>query len=184
MRSIDELLLLICTYFNENEIKYFIRGGIAVILQGRFRTTEDIDIILVSDTIEIEKFVEFCETNELSVDPYDLEQGKIDGSQMTIIDFPNGLRIDLKYVFTHWDKDAIENVDVIEYKGIKLRVCRPEYLILNKIYKGSRIDLEDAYSVLFHHKNRLDYRIMKNYAEFFEIVEEYQEFMKRANINK
>ena len=182
MRRFDQLLLLICDYFNQHNITYFIRGGVAVMLQGRFRTTEDIDINLSTENFDIEDFVSFCKRYDLSVDPYDLEAGKKDGSQITIMDFANSIRIDLKYIFTKWDKEAIKDVDLIKYQNVVLRVCKPEYLILRKIYKGSRIDIEDAYSVYFKNKNRLDHGVMESLADFFEIQEEFIAFLKRANI--
>lgn len=180
MEEFNKLLLLICEFFNNNNIEYFIRGGVAVILQGRFRTTEDIDIITSPSMFPINEFIEFCRENNLSVDPYDLKEAKKDGGQITIMDFAHSIRIDLKYVFSRWDREAIKNVDNISYKNSILKVCKPEYLIMNKIYKGSRIDIEDAYSVYFQNKNRLDFTIMEKFAIIFNIKEEFAKFLEKS----
>ena len=72
------------------------------------------------------------------------------------MDFPNSVRIDLKFASSQWDKGVIKNKEIFSYKNQDINISSPEYLIMNKIYKGSRIDIEDAYSVFFQNKKRLD----------------------------
>ena len=181
MRRFDDLVVLMCSFFNNHNVDYFIRGGVAVILQGRFRTTEDIDVIIDPVTFPINEFVKFCEINNLTVNHYDLVEEKRDDSQITIQDFPNSIRIDLKYVFSKWEKMAIIDTNSIQYKNVKLKVLKPEYLIINKIYKGSRIDIEDAYSVFFQNKERLDVSLIQKLVLLFGVRDEYDEFMKRSS---
>jgi hypothetical protein len=180
LRRFDELIVIVCRYFSENKIDYAIRGGVAVIFQGRFRTTEDIDFILSSEYFDIDNFVEFCKKNDLSVDPYDFEEGMKDGGQITIMDFPNNIRIDMKFALSLWDRGVIENKEKFTYKNQDINICSPEYLIMNKIYKGSRIDVEDAYSVYFQNKNRLDNSVLEFLANHFNIEKEFKEFLKKS----
>jgi len=180
LRRFDELIVIVCRYFSENKIEYVIRGGVAVIFQGRFRTTEDIDFVVNLENFDIENFVEFCKKNELSVDPYDLVDGMKDGGQITIMDFPNNVRIDMKFALSTWDKGAIENKEIFSYENQDISICSPEYLIMNKIYKGSRIDIEDAYSIYFQNTKRLDKSVLDFLAIYFGIEKDFQDFIKKS----
>ncbi|MFX1512510.1 MAG: hypothetical protein ACFFCQ_07985 [Promethearchaeota archaeon] len=180
MRRFDELILLIGQYFLNKNIAYAIRGGVAVLFQGRFRTTEDIDIIINPENFEIQDFIDFCQKNTLTVDPYDLKEGLIDRSQITIMDFPNSIRVDMRYAFTKWDKGAIKRAEIFSYKNQKISVISPEYLIINKIYKSGRIDLEDAYSVYFQNESRINFDLMEQLAELLKVKKEYNAFIKKV----
>ncbi len=179
MRRFDELILLVGQYFLEKNIRYAIRGGVAVLFQGRFRTTEDIDVIVNPEKFNIQDFVDFCEEIKLTVDPYDLQEGLTDRSQITLMDFPNSIRIDMRYAFTEWDKGAIKQAEIFSYKNQKIYVINPEYLIVNKIYKGGRIDIEDAYSVYFQNKLRIDFKLMEQLADLLDVKRELNAFLKK-----
>ncbi|MFX0092954.1 MAG: hypothetical protein ACFFBD_14440 [Candidatus Hodarchaeota archaeon] len=40
MRRFDELIVLLSKYFLDHSVPFVIIGGVAIIFQGRFRTTE------------------------------------------------------------------------------------------------------------------------------------------------
>lgn len=181
MRRFDELLIIICQFFNNKQIHYFIRGGVAVLFQGRFRTTEDINIIVSHSGFNDQDFIDFCNSHNLSIDPYDLEEGKSDGGNITIMDFPNSIRIDMRFLYSRWDKEAILLAEDFNLNDIEIKVVSPEYLIVNKIYKGSRIDIEDAYSVYYQNMDRLDVSLMEYIAEMLSIEKEFKEFIKKGN---
>jgi hypothetical protein len=46
MRSMREVLKLVCTFLNGEEVEYVVVGGLAVLFYGIPRTTMDIDLII------------------------------------------------------------------------------------------------------------------------------------------
>ncbi|MDI6819786.1 MAG: hypothetical protein QMC89_02630 [Candidatus Hodarchaeaceae archaeon] len=64
MRKIDEILLLVCGFLDEESIDYVMVGGLAVNFYGIPRTTVDIDIILRIEEDEIPALVNFLSRND------------------------------------------------------------------------------------------------------------------------
>jgi hypothetical protein len=176
--------VIICKYFNENNVPYVIIGGVAVLFQGRFRTTEDIDIVIFGKKLNINSFVHFCKDNELSIEQYELEEGLKNGSHVSILDIPDRLRIDLKGAKSTWDVELVKDSETFQYKNIIFRVAKPEYLIANKLYKGSEIDLEDALSVYFRNKDRINLDLLNRLVSMLEVIEEFRTFLAKAESYK
>ncbi len=57
MRSMHEILKLVCTFLNGEEVEYVVVGGLAVLFYGIPRTTMDIDLIIAADMAERKQFV-------------------------------------------------------------------------------------------------------------------------------
>ncbi len=178
LRRFDELVLLLSKYFNEHNIPYCIIGGVAILFQGRFRTTEHIDFVIFHEKITIKNFTHFCENNDLSVDSYDLHEGFKDGSQITIMDFQNSIRVDLRTATSRWENEVIKKAESFKYNNITIKVARPEFLISNKLYKGGQIDLEDAYSVLYQNEERIDWDLLRELAQSLRVDKKLEEFLK------
>ena len=177
MRRFDELLILVCTYFNNEKIPYTIIGGVAVLFQGRFRTTEDIDLVVLHKNIDIEDFVFYCKQNELSIENYELTNGFKARSHISIFDLPSGLRIDLRGVYTEWDEGVVDSAEEYEYEGKILKIAKPEYLIANKLFKGGSLDIEDAFSVYVQNQNRINLELLKRISDLLGVGESLQKLL-------
>lgn len=180
MKRFDELLVIICRYFNENNVPFMVIGGVAILYQGRFRTTEDIDIVIIHEKLDTGSFTRYCKNNGLSIEEHELVEGLKEGSHVSILDLPNRLRIDLKGKNGFWNNMAIDKADEYQYEGVKVRVASPEYLIANKLYKGGEIDIEDAYSVYFINKERIDNTLLKELAAKLQVTEKLKLFLAKA----
>ncbi len=56
MRSVNDILKLVCTFLNQRNIDYCIVGGFAVIIHGNPRSTMDIDFVIgEKDILDIVK---------------------------------------------------------------------------------------------------------------------------------
>jgi hypothetical protein len=153
---------------------------VAILFQGRFRTTEDIDIIITHDKMKIPPFVTFCQSQGLSLEEYELEVGLKEKSHISILDLPNNIRIDLKGVYTLWDKAAVQDTEIFEYENVKIRVAKPEYLISNKLYKGGEIDLEDAFSVYIRNEERIDLKLLQKLARMLGVEKSLMVFKEKV----
>ncbi|MFW9916789.1 MAG: hypothetical protein ACFFGZ_14385 [Candidatus Thorarchaeota archaeon] len=168
-----------CQYFNNCNIPYCIIGGVAVLFQGRFRTTEDIDFVIFHENLSIPGFTNFCKINGLSVGSYDLQEGVKDGSQITIMDFPNSIRVDLKIATSRWEKGVVKEAEAFKYDNITIMVAKPEFLISNKLYKGGRVDLEDAYSVYYQNEERISLELLKELVQILGVEEALDKFLAK-----
>ena len=69
MTDIEETLKLVCSFLNENDMRYVIVGGIAVMYHGVPRTTVDIDFILDLGEPQLDLFFEYLSENQFDVEP-------------------------------------------------------------------------------------------------------------------
>ncbi len=131
--------------------------------------------------MNIESFVNFCETNSLSVEKYELEEGFKEKSHISIFDLPNGIRIDLDGGYTPWHRMIVEEADTFLYENIPIKVAKPEHLIINKMIKGSTLDLEDAFSVYIQNQERINDGLMEKLASLKDVKDQYQEFLVKIS---
>jgi len=161
---------------------------VVVLFQGRFRTTEDIDVIILHKELNIEEFGNFCKKNELSIESFELKEGFKEHSHISIFDLPNAIRIDCKGAYTQCDRECIKDPEQYNYEGVLIRVASPEYIIINRLYKGGQIDYEDAFSVYLHNRDRIDEEKLRKYSKILKIENLLQDFLIRAenisNINE
>lgn len=162
--SIINIIKLLCTYFNDNEIDYVIVGGISVIAWGRTRTTEDIDIIMNHHQLNIEDFVTYLQKNNFFADTSDFE-GFLTKDHCTIF-YKEGLfRVDITGVYTPDNKISIKEARSAEFHGVNIKLDSPESLIAHKIVFGSQQDLEDASAIYTRLKQSINQEKMFEHAK-------------------
>ena len=156
-------------------------GGVAILFQGRFRTTEDIDVVIVPEHLDLESFVTFCEEHSLSITKYELEEGFKEQSHVSIFDFPSNIRIDLMGTYTHWDRIIVEEAETFLYDETPIKIAKPEHLIINKLNKGGKLDLEDAYSVYFQNQTRIDVQMLERLANLMNVKDQLEDFLVKVS---
>jgi len=57
--------------------------------------------------------------NGLTIEKYEVSNGFKEKSHISVLDIPNGLRIDLRGVYTEWDKGVVETAE--KYDKLKLK---------------------------------------------------------------
>ena len=124
----------VCEALNNEGVKYVVVGGCAVILHGYYRTTHDIDLLLDPSTENIRKLKkvlqEVYKTDEISeIRDVDIDQYAVvrfaPESEEIVIDLIGKIgRIDFE--------TAIQDVEEIEFEGVKIPVCGLHTLIETK----------------------------------------------------
>ena len=145
MKKFDNLIKTLCFYFSTHNVEYCIIGGVAVLLQGRFRTTEDLDIIVLHQNLKTDDFTNFCKKEQLSIEENELIEGFDQQSHISIFDFNMGVRIDLKGVYSSWDQSVVDSAESFLYDDVTIKIAKPETLInlhqsiLNMLFLMRRI---------------------------------------------
>jgi hypothetical protein len=63
MRTIEQILDIVCDFLNKNSIDYVIVGGFAVLFYGNPRTTMDIDYVIQLEDDNIPVLAKFLQEN-------------------------------------------------------------------------------------------------------------------------
>ena len=66
MRTIEEIVVLVCKHLNEHEIPYVIVGGIVIPFVGAPRTTVDVDLIIKLSSDNMARLIGFFASKRFS----------------------------------------------------------------------------------------------------------------------
>lgn len=176
--KMNDILEKVCRFMGKEEIEYVIVGGIAVLIYGRPRSTMDVDIIIKIKEEEIANLVEFLKENEFRISSEDLRQVLAEKSNCTAFYRNSLFRLDIRGVYTHFDRKTLQRRKEINYEVINLFLASPEDTLLNKILFGSEKDTEDAESVWLRQEG-LDLNYMEEMSRKLGIEREYRSFIRR-----
>ena len=136
--ELQKEIVRVCKALNNEGVKYVLVGGCAVILQGYYRTTHDIDLLVDSSIENIRRlkkaFKEIFKSDEIS------EIRDVDIDQYAVVRFaPESEEIVIDMIGkigTIDFKAAIQDIEEIKVEGVIIPVCGLSMLIETK--KGIR----------------------------------------------
>lgn len=176
---IKELIKKITSKLDEYDIKYMIIGGQAVILYGEPRLTKDIDITIGVDSSKANVIIKLLEELNLKI----LVNNPLEFIKKTMvipaIDEQSGIRIDIIFSFSEYEKEAINRVKKVEIDGNFINYISIEDLIIHKIISGRARDLEDIKNIMLKNKS-IDEKYIEYWLKEFEKVME-DDFLKKFN---
>lgn len=140
---ISEFQILLKTLEKE-QIEYAICGGMAMAIHGLIRSTVDIDLVLLNETIPKTKKVLNKIGFQLETEPMNFSQGKIRIHRLTKFDSESEdfLVLDILEVTEVLKKIWSEKVNLI-WKDSLISVINKKGLIKMKQIRNSQIDIED-----------------------------------------
>jgi len=179
LMNIEETLLTVTKYFNDQGIPYVVVGGFAAIVWGRVRTTYDIDIIIDHKKLDVKRFIHFLTSKGLSAKEYEITQAFAENSHSTIFVMEKPFyRIDLRGIYTTEDREAISTAKKVKYKDQAIFFSSPENLIAHKLKFGSERDLEDAEVIFLAQKASLNMDYLHALCKRLNVTEKLDEFLK------
>jgi len=145
-KGLIEIFLKVCDSFNKIGVDYVIVGGLAVILHGYPRLTNDIDFFVNPSKENVEKIKNalmgiFNDNSIEDIKPTDIEE-------YAVIRYatPEGFYLDfigqIGEVFKF--HDVKEGVEFFEIENIKVPVCSVEKLLKLKEKSSRPIDQQDV----------------------------------------
>jgi hypothetical protein len=162
----EHLLGKIALQLKKASIPYMVIGGQAVLLYGEPRLTRDIDITLgigadglnrvkkifsnIGLTSLVEKEKEFVERNMV----------------LPVIDKKSGIRVDLIFSYSAYERQAIERAKNIKLGRSMVRFASLEDVAIHKIIAGRARDLEDVKSIFIKNQRYDSVYIEKWLNEF------------------
>jgi len=151
------------------ELPFMIIGGHAVLLHGRPRLTEDLDITLGVDPSRLSDIQSVCDTLGLVPLPSDLEQF-VRSTFVLPARAESGVRVDFIFSTTPYEGLAIERAVRVELEGVAVPFATAEDLILHKLFAGRPRDLEDVSGIVLRQRGKLDWDYLEQWASEFRTV--------------
>jgi len=170
--SLEEFFKLVIQCLRETGIQYVVVGGIASIVWGRPRTTNDVDVIIKATRSEISSLADFLEKKGFVYGTKDIARALEEKSIATILheDFP--YKMDIKGIYEALDERSLYNRLSLRIFNLEAYIEKPEDLIIAKLRYGSTMDFEDAKAILIRQNEKLDYEYLENIAKQEDLEED------------
>lgn len=179
MRSVNDILKLVCTFLNERNINYCIVGGFAVIIHGNPRSTMDIDFVLQIEEKDIPEVVKFLQDNNFFADEEDMRAAFLEKSHSTVEDKETMYRLDIKGMYNEMDERVLKNKVRVGYLGTTIYVASAEDTIANKLLFGREQDINDALGIYVRQKQKLDMNYLEALCLRLGVQEELKNLMRK-----
>lgn len=144
----QKLLEKLARSLDAASIPYMIIGGQAVLLYGEPRLTKDIDVTLGVGVESLEQVHAVATAMGLSI----LVSNRDDFVRKTMVlparDDASGIRIDLVFSFSPYERRAIERAKGVAIGSATVRFAALEDVIIHKVVAGRPRDLEDVRTLL------------------------------------
>lgn len=151
----------------EREIPFMLIGGQAVLLHGRPRLTDDIDITLGVDPSALAAMLAACAALDLTPLPSDPEEFVRETFVLPAAHGATRQRVDFIFSSTPYERQAIERAVSVEVGGTAVPFASAEDLLIHKLFAGRARDVEDAESIARRQAGTLDWNYVEHWAEQF-----------------
>jgi len=166
--------------FAKRQIPYMLIGGQAVLVHGRPRLTEDIDVTLGMGPAGLSRILELCRDVQLDPLPEKPEEFAQETSVLPTHHGASGIRVDFIFSTTPYEQQAIERAIQIDVDGVPVAFATAEDLIVHKLFAGRPRDLEDAIGIVARQGNELDWDYLENWAREFSAVPGREEMPRQV----
>lgn len=167
---------------------YMVIGGQAVLLYGEPRLTRDVDVTLGVGPEKLPALLDWVRESGWQV----LVDSPTDFVAKTLVlpclEPGSGIRIDLLFSFSPYERQAIQRARVITISETPVRFAAVEDLVIHKIVAGRPRDLEDVRAVLLKNQN-LDVSYVRRWLQELrsgrdeDLVARFEELWKRSGSN-
>jgi len=143
----EDLLERLSSALDAAGIPYMIIGGQAVLVHGEPRLTRDVDVTLAVDTDRLPDVVGAMTGAGLKplVDPESFTRKTM---VLPCADPGSGIRVDLIFSYSPYERRAIERAQSIRVGGSDVRFASVEDLVIHKVLAGRPRDIEDVVGVM------------------------------------
>ena len=172
------------------EISYVVTGAVASIIYGEPRLTNDVDLIMMMKTEDIERFVQAFPSNEFYCPPAEVLKIEIRRPQrghFNLIHHDTGTKADIYLAgedeLHRW---ALSKRRDMVVEGERVRVAPPEYVIVRKLeyYRegGSEKHLRDIAGMVELSSDEIDFKVLEEFVQRYRLEKEWAKAKSMAGL--
>jgi hypothetical protein len=141
---------------NDLSAPSMIIGGIAVIAAGVPRQTIDIDATILGRATSPEDVLATLERHEIVPRISDALEFARERQVLLLQHFPSRVTIEVTFAWLPFEEDALSHAFEVELHGVRVRVARPEDLVIYKAAAWRDRDRSDIERLLVLHLDDID----------------------------
>lgn len=186
MPPVDEFRVFlerILQELNRAGIPYMICGSVGSGAHGQFRSTNDVDLIIAPNKVQLENFIRsFGPDYYLDVHS---AQDALSRSMFNLIDAHHGEKADFIFLKKQpFQQEEFRRRVLTKFLDLNVMVASPEDIILSKLLWGKKSDserqLQDAFGVVTVQRDRLDKAYMRKWAKELGVEELLERILNEA----
>lgn len=152
---------------------FMIIGGIAVIVRGVPRLTQDIDATIWGEDLDLETLIEKLSAYGILSRIDDVVRFARQRQVLLLRHEPSGTPMEVSLAWLPFEAEALGRATEEEFAGVHIRVAHPEDLVVLKAVAWRDRDRSDIERLLLLHAGNMDIeRIRGIVAQFAEVLEE------------
>jgi len=166
-----EAAIQVAKWLEEQGIRHFFLGGIALQYWGEPRLTRDVDVTVLVAPDDLDMFLHNAIKAFKPRIPDAIEFAR--RHRVLLLETESGVPIDISLGIPGYEEEAWAHSKEVEFHPFgKLRLISAEDLIIHKCVAGRPRDVEDVEKVLIKQRLRVDLERIRSLLRFFrEIVE-------------
>jgi hypothetical protein len=168
-------------------ISYYVTGGVAAVAYGETRTTQDLDVVLAIDLIDLPRIAIVLETAGFYVSGLDdVIAQRMSSFQVTQIETISRADLILSNSTEYSDIQLSRRKIIPIEIGKEVYFASPEDVIINKLLWGKQTQSEkqwrDVLSIMKTQRESLDYVYISEWADKFGIMSDYLQATIEAGV--
>jgi predicted nucleotidyltransferase len=179
---LHEALRQVSQVLDELEIRYMVIGGIANLVWGEPRATQDIDVTVSVPDERLDEVVAALSqrVTPIPADPLDF----LRRTRVLPVTTSSGIGVDFIRTGIPYEEEAIRRATVQDLDGVRVRVAAAEDLILHKLASERPRDREDVAGVIRRQRANLDRAyldpLVESLAETLEQPETWDWYLREV----
>lgn len=155
MDEIEPVLKKFVMAMSRLDIPYVIVGGFAVAGWGRYRATQDVDVIMRLREADVPGLVKVLREEGFGIKAEDVIDALHRKAHFSIFNSDSIYHVDAKGAYGKNESRTLQGRVMINIRDYKIPISGLEDTIVNKLRFGREQDLEDALAILIRNKNVL-----------------------------
>ena len=158
MNALERAVGSLARFLERQRVPYMLIGGIANLVWGEPRSTLDVDASILVEETAWPQLINTLRQSFRVIPKQPL--AFLHETHVLPVETDDGVRLDLIWARLPYEHKAIARATVEDVAGHRVRVCRPEDLIIHKIISDRPKDHEDVRAIVRHQGARLDRRYL------------------------
>lgn len=159
--SFDDAVAALARALDEFGVPWMLLGGVAVIASGVARTTLDVDATLSGQRTDLDGLLATLARHAIEPRLSDALEFARRRQVLLARHTPSGVEVDVSLAWLPFEEQALAASHSQQFGDVRVRVPRPDDLLVFKLVAARPRDLDDAEKLLLLHGAQVDLRHMR-----------------------
>ena len=180
MDEIEAVLKKFVIAMSKLDIPYVIVGGFAVAGWGRFRATQDVDVIMQLRETDVPWLVRVLREGGFSFKAEDILDALRRKEHFSIFNSDSIYHVDAKGAYGKHESRTLQGRVVVGIRDYRIPISGLEDTFVNKLCFGREQDLEDALAIFIRNEDRMDEAALVSLCREYGVLRELRTLQRKA----